>query len=386
MTNIKIVIGANYGDEGKGLMTDYFCEEAISKGNKCLVVCSNGGSQRGHTVVAPDGIRHVFHHFGAGTLAGADSYLSEEYIVNPIVFCREYKELTEKGFKPVVFVHSDCRWSTPFDMIVNQIVEESRGEKRHGSCGIGIWETIVRYETFSWTLKEACNVDDFVLKKWMLDIRDEYLPERLKELGVLQIPESWQEILYSEGLINSFISDFRFFMNQITLTDDQIMKTYPEIVFENGQGLLLDQNILEHQQHTTPSNTGLENPRKLIDHIFEKEERNVEVCYVTRTYLTRHGAGPLDNECAKEMINKTMVDLTNVPNPHQGTLRYGQLDIPDLFQRIYKDFGQNETMQLSLAVTHINEFPWQEKNCTETISYYFSEGEDRTCIKKRIQL
>ena len=64
MKDIKIVIGANFGDEGKGLMTDYF-----SSNPNTIVVCSNGGAQRGHTVFeSTTGTRHVFHHFGSGTL------------------------------------------------------------------------------------------------------------------------------------------------------------------------------------------------------------------------------------------------------------------------------------------------------------------------------
>ena len=57
MKNVKIVIGANFGDEGKGLMTDYF-----TSGSNDIVVLSNGGAQRGHTVTKTNGIRHVFHH------------------------------------------------------------------------------------------------------------------------------------------------------------------------------------------------------------------------------------------------------------------------------------------------------------------------------------
>lgn len=53
MKDMKIVCGANWGDEGKGLMTDYFSQKPNS-----IVVCSNGGAQRGHTVTTPDGIRH----------------------------------------------------------------------------------------------------------------------------------------------------------------------------------------------------------------------------------------------------------------------------------------------------------------------------------------
>ena len=59
---IKIVIGANFGDEGKGLITDFF-----SYCLPTLVVMSNGGAQRGHTVDTADGKHHVFKHFGSGT-------------------------------------------------------------------------------------------------------------------------------------------------------------------------------------------------------------------------------------------------------------------------------------------------------------------------------
>ena len=65
MKHAKTVIGANYGDEGKGLTTDYFAAE---HGSDALVVRFNGGAQAGHTVTTPDGGRHVFSHFGSGSI------------------------------------------------------------------------------------------------------------------------------------------------------------------------------------------------------------------------------------------------------------------------------------------------------------------------------
>ena len=47
MKDIKIVIGANFGDEGKGKLTDYYTKNA----DNCIVVCSNGGAQTRHTVL-----------------------------------------------------------------------------------------------------------------------------------------------------------------------------------------------------------------------------------------------------------------------------------------------------------------------------------------------
>ena len=100
MTDIKVVIGANFGDEGKGLMTDYFCHKALQKQENCVVVLSNGGAQRGHTVTDLDGTQHVFHHFGSGTIAGADTYCISDYILNPMTFVKEWFDLRQLGHNP----------------------------------------------------------------------------------------------------------------------------------------------------------------------------------------------------------------------------------------------------------------------------------------------
>ena len=76
---VKVVIGANFGDEGKGLMADYFCSK-LSKNGSVLNIRFNGGAQAGHTVVVPaygKPKRHVFSHFGAGSFVkNTDTYLS----------------------------------------------------------------------------------------------------------------------------------------------------------------------------------------------------------------------------------------------------------------------------------------------------------------------
>ena len=66
--DVSIIIGANYGDEGKGRMSDYLANKAIQAGQSTITILSNGGAQRGHTVVLDNGFTHIFHHFGSGTL------------------------------------------------------------------------------------------------------------------------------------------------------------------------------------------------------------------------------------------------------------------------------------------------------------------------------
>lgn len=357
MTKVKVVIGANFGDEGKGLMTDYFCSKAAERKENCLVVCSNGGAQRGHTVITPEGVQHVFHHFGSGVFVGADTYLSEKFILNPIIFRQEYGEFSDLGYRPKVYINRKCSFSTPYDMMMNQIIEDNRGANRHGSCGVGIWETIVRNEMHNLSLSISDYSDNNIYKEkvfnYIKDVRDNYCPERLMQVGIGEIPECWKKIFYSEFLLERYFDDFFFMLKHIEFADDNILKEYQNIVFENGQGLLLDQNRKEFGENTTPSNTGLKNPKEIINKITPDSE--VEICYVTRTYLTRHGAGRFDTECSKEIINPRMNDETNITNPYQGSLRYGKIDLKDLTNRIIEDFGYKNDWRLSLAITHLNE-------------------------------
>lgn len=375
MKTAKIVIGANFGDEGKGLMTDYFANEAKKQEQSCLVVCHNGGSQRGHTVVSPAGLRHVFHHFGSGNFMGADTYLSSEFIVNPIIFNRELSELKAKEAITKCFVDRNCRITTPFDMMINQIIEEYRGDSKHGSCGLGIFETIVRSRTDkSYTVEEFSNMSVRDMRIYLNNIATEYLPDRLKQLGIETIPPAkWEEILSGKDhIIENYIDDFLFMLDNVQIINSGIVDDYNYVIFEGAQGLLLDQNNLSYMPHLTPSNTGIKNPLDIIG----TRKADVEACYVSRTYMTRHGAGRFDTECKKSDINENIVDLTNVPNPYQDTIRYGMLILNDLKNRILSDLG-SANVSRSIAITHLNEYGAEQntlKKIFNEFDIYVSDG------------
>lgn len=342
MKDIKIVIGANFGDEGKGKLTDYYTKNA----DNCIVVCSNGGAQRGHTVLKSDGTRHVFHHFGSGTLNGADTYLPEDFILNPLVFKEEWEELKNLGWEPYVYVHGKCMITNPLDMMANQIMERSRGNDKHGSCGMGIYNTIQRYKKQIYTFTSS----------WS------YYMNIFKSMGIT-LSEQEEELFNpfkNPGLQDHYNEDLDFMMSHVhVVNDDQLLNGYDTIVFENGQGLLLDQNNMEYFPHLTPSNTGIKNPARIIKAIRWTDEINIEACYVTRTYMTRHGAGAFPTECNKEEINPDIKDLTNVPNPHQDTLRYGKLNVEELYERCQADIiSAGFPCQKTLAITHFKEY-WE---------------------------
>ena len=116
-------------------------------------------------------------------------------------------------------------------------------------------------------------------------------------------------------------------------------------VFEGAQGLLLSQDNKENFPHVTRSYTGRRNVRELCNQVGINE---IETYYISRTYLTKHGAGPLKGENP----NLRYEDDTNVDHPWQGTIRFAPLDTEELYQRCAKDFGSSE---FKLVLTHCDQ-------------------------------
>lgn len=87
MKSIKVIIGSNFGDEGKGLMTDYMC----SINENSVVIRFNSSAQAGHTVVTPDSKRHVFGHFGAGSLQGIPTFFKQLFFSQSFVISKRIR-------------------------------------------------------------------------------------------------------------------------------------------------------------------------------------------------------------------------------------------------------------------------------------------------------
>lgn len=335
MKKADVAIGANFGDEAKGLITDFLCAENKSP---ALVVRYNGGAQAGHTVTTPDGMRHVFSHFGAGCFTGASTFLSRFFVCNPIWFAREQQALAEKGLKPSVYVDATATVTTPFDMMINQIAEESRGSNRHGSCGLGVGETIARQEHGAFTLQVRDLTDTQNLRQKLHHIRDMWVQQRLAAHGVKNFSPEWQQRLTQDGIVEKYIDDCAHFIKSCTITNAAFLRdTTQPIVFEGAQGLLLDQDrgIFPY---VTRSNTGIKNVLALAH---DAAITDLDVTYITRAYLTRHGAGPLAHELPVAPSTR-IKDDTNIHNPWQGTLRFAPLDIDLLANTINTDLSDNK--------------------------------------------
>lgn len=353
---VKVIIGANYGDEGKGLATRYFAEKANE--NKCLNVLFNGGCQRGHTLELKGGFRHVFHHFGsASSLDYVDNYFDQNFMLNPIFFVKEYKELYYCEYNMRCYGSENCRIITPYDAFINQIVESKRSNSRHGSCGHGILETRKRFEDGKYTfcLGDLNALSDEEIVSILRDIASKYLPERLLAYGIEGIPDEFTYLLDSDGLISNYIADLREMQKHITIIDfDSLINNYGCILFEGGQGLELDEYNMDGYPFLTPSSTTSYIPVQRIADL----DCDIEICYVSRAYFTRHGAGPFSSECSKSDINPQIKDFTNVPNKYQEMIRYGKFVKEEFLKRVKADMKDSSTirtdLKFSLLITHLN--------------------------------
>jgi adenylosuccinate synthase len=345
----RAVIGANWGDEGKGLMTDYLCSKGAG-----VVVRFNGGAQAGHTVCTPDGKRHVFGHLGSGTFLGVPTFLSQYFVVNPIIFAREMSEyLATGGTVPQVYAHPDCLVTTFADMIINQRLEKKRGKDRHGSVGLGVGETVERslIPSLKITMSDLWNRSASVETK-IAEICDKYARFRTGEP------------ITDKKMIEAFIKGCWKAAEAISPAGIGQCK---DPVFEGAQGLLLDQNNKAMFPHVTRSNTGMANVFALCK---QAGITDMDIVYVSRTYLTKHGAGPLPGEDPK----MSFPDDTNTEHPWQGKLRFAPLDAEALVKRCAADANGHA---FGIALTHCD----QLAPPADLAALYESHGPTRTDVR-----
>lgn len=342
------VIGGLYGDEGKGLMTDYIChrERGGGSGQKGIVVRHNGGAQAGHTVVTPGGMRHVFSHFGSGTLLNIPTYLSRFFICNPILFNKEFDALQREAFLSEVIVSPECLVTTPWDMLLNQAREEWRMAYlrggHHGSCGVGINETIVRSKVDMFRTEDLAASPIFMQHFLRRLVEDYYLPE----LEKVHASEVMLKAAQSEMMLSNFIGECARFHHRVTYSDFVPIRDFA--VYEGAQGLMLDQDH-PNFPNVTHSKTGVKNANILAMEVGHPIE---EVIYVARCYTTRHGAGHLPFEYGKGVVYE---DNTNISHTYQGNLRFAPLDLGGFVSLVSADSLQCPDAKESFAFTHTDQ-------------------------------
>src|SRR5262245_20494487 len=234
---------------------------------------------------------------------------------------------------PVVFVDPDAPVTTPFDVFINQWVEAARCGTRHGAVGVGFGETIERFEQ-GYPLLVRDLGDDKCILAILARIRDVWLPIRLAKLGV-KFTAARQHAAADPAVMRQYLEQIRILRQTTSPAPIDAVLSRRNIVFEGAQGLLLDMDRGCKFPYVTRSHTGLKNVLALAT---DAGIEHLDVIYMTRTYLTRHGAGPLPNEVPK-LVFADVVDPTNRTNPWQGSLRFAPLDLDFLRTTIADDLS-----------------------------------------------
>lgn len=378
MVEVKAVIGKNFGDEGKGQTVNLLC-----RGKSALVVRHNGGAQSGHTVEEGD-FRFVFHQLGSGSYQGCPTYWAGTFLPDLLKLGEEmedYTRIVEKDSRglPVhtIYADPDCACTTVYDVLLNSLTEQLRGKDKHGSCGMGIFETVlrIREKSFALRLRDFEGTDSAKIAGILQHIRDNYTIPRVKTLrdqysSQFTLPEirRWTELIMDDNVLyNSAEIMCENYRKYVIPADwSRMTEQYHAIVFESGQGLMLDWDNEEYSPHLTASHTGMKNVAVLLKELElghnTSTPYSLEIIYVSRTYVTRHGAGRLDHECPGEAINPEMTDRTNVFNPWQDHLRYARHPRGDEFFRyIRKDLDWLKELlphlpfSVALYLTHLDE-------------------------------
>ena len=369
------VIGKNFGDEGKG----YTCSCLASSLKKSLIIKHNGGGQAGHTVEDPEGKwRFIHHQIGAGAEYHVPTLFADSFMPDLFQLGKEVKDFTELfGFQPILYSEKNARITTIDDVLLNMGAELARGEKRHGSCGMGIEECVQRNAAgYGITVEELATWTKQDLEDRLKQIRKEYMERRAKILGIYS-SNPYYEMLHDETVLENFVVEVKENVKLLTLVDAdrKWLEEFQNLIFETGQGLLLDQDYETYAPHLTSSKTGIHNPAIFL------EKRGLfldEAIYVTRPYVTRHGNGPLPCEVDPSELPGVGEDLTNRPNEWQGTLRYAKHEsLEAFFAPVLRDRDSVDCLErmgetkcpkhpkLSILVTQLSETGNQ---------LYFDEG------------
>ncbi len=325
MKQATIVVDLGYGDAGKGSMVDYYTRLT----GATTVIRFNGGAQAGHRVVLPDGRSHIFSQFGSGTFVdGVNTHLSRYMLVDPISMIQEAKHLESLGVKnPLdrITIDANCLLVTPFQRSANRIKETIRDKNRHGSCGMGIGETMSDLNNKRQVIRASDLKSKYQLKKKMKSLQKDKFRDVFQFGCIDKVNADDMEILTVKDAIGEFADLFYDFGTKVKVVNNsyttQVLQQ-ESVVFEGAQGVLIDEWYGFHP-YTTWSTTTFRNALRLL--LENQYDGHIHKIGLTRAYMTRHGPGPFVTEDAE--LTQHFPDPCNKTNDWQREFRVGNLDL-----------------------------------------------------------
>ncbi len=284
MTNI-VIIGAQWGDEGKGKIVDWMSEKAD------VVVRFQGGHNAGHTLVV-DGTTYKLSLLPSGIVRGKLSVIGNGVVVDPWAFKDEMKRISDLGVKitpDVLRIAENAALILPLHRELDQMREAAAGKGKIGTTGRGIGPA---YEDK--VARRAIRVGDLAER--------ESLPGKIERLlshhNALR-KGMGEPLVDGEALYNQLIEISEVilpFAEPVWKTLDEQYKAGKSFLFEGAQGSMLD-NDYGTYPFVTSSNTiagqaavGSGMGMKAVDHVIG----------VVKAYTTRVGSGPFPTELFDE--------------------------------------------------------------------------------------
>jgi len=284
-----VVVGSQWGDEGKGKITDLLSKEAD------IIVRYQGGSNAGHTVVKGDE-QYIFHLIPSGILhSGVKCFIGNGVVIDPQSLLQEIEDLKKKNIEVDgnLFIDFKAHVVFPYHKILDEIKENKRGKDKIGTTKRGIGPAYVdKIARIGIRMIDMVNGKS-LSKKIEINLNEKNdIFEKLYGLKISN--QEKKDILkkYIEygQLLKKYVIDVSLHLNQAINEDKKIL-------FEGAQGTLLD---IDHGTfpYVTSSNpiaggactgTGV-GPTKIN-----------KVMGITKAYTTRVGRGPFPTELTGEL-------------------------------------------------------------------------------------
>lgn len=286
MAKNVVVIGAQWGDEGKGKIVDLLTEQAQG------VVRFQGGHNAGHTLVI-GGKKTVLHLIPSGILRGVTCYIGNGVVLSPEALLKEVNQLESAGIavKEQLRISEACPLILPYHIQLDQAREAAKGNGKIGTTGRGIgpaYEDKIARRAIR--LQDALYPDRLAEKlKENLDYHNFVLQHYFKAEGV-DFQRVYDELLAQIEQLKPMITDVARDLN-IAIKADQ------SLLFEGAQGALLD---IDHGTYpfVTSSNCVSGNAAA---------GSGVGPCHlhyilgIAKAYTTRVGSGPFPTELDDEI-------------------------------------------------------------------------------------
>ena len=198
---VKAVVGANWGDEGKGKITDMLAQEAD------IIVRFQGGANAGHTIVNDYG-KFALHTLPSGVFYNhTTSVIGNGVALNIPVFFKEYNEVIERGVPaPKIMISDRAQIVMPYHILFDQYEEERLGGKSFGSTKSGIAPFYSdKYAKIGFQVNELFHDDALKEKVERVVATKNVLLEHLYHKPLLDPDEIYAELMKYKEMVAPYV-------------------------------------------------------------------------------------------------------------------------------------------------------------------------------------